>query len=602
MSAPRESSKAPWRLLVALVAGVAVGLALFGRPSGKRPESPPAATAAPATSPSPAAAAGTASSPATPRPPPTASPSRFWFTDVTQASGIRFQHVNGRTGRYRYPEILGAGVALFDYDGDGDLDVFLVNGNHLEGPVDPSIRSALYRNEGHATFTDVTEAAGLAFAGYGQGACVGDADGDGHPDLHVTGFGRSRFFHNRGDGTFVEKAVGLDNDGWGQSCAFLDYDGDGHLDLYVLNYVTYSLDMPQERYVVLGGRKVQDYLGPQAFSGSVSRLFRNRGGGTFVDVTRTAGVYKPNGKGMGLACVDFDGDGRTDIFVANDEVENYLFHNEGDGTFAEVGLQAGVAVSGDGRPKASMGVDVGDFDNDGRLDLVTPVVRQEVYSLFHNEGTLFTDVSWSSGLAATTGRTTGFSPHFGDFDNDGFLDLFFTNGEVVSRETGGADADDLARYGTPDLLLANDRVGHFVDVSGTAGPYFQRALIGRGAAAGDLDDDGRVDLVISNAGGPALVLRNEGGGGHWITLSLRDRGSNWEALGAKVWLTAGGQRQYRELHGGGGYLSANDRRLHFGLGGATLVDQVEIRWPDGAREVRRGLPVDRMLPIERKRP
>src|SRR5262249_19708270 len=214
------------------------------------------------------------------------------------------------------------------------------------------------------TCTDVAEKAGLAISGSVQGACAGDADGDGHHDLCVTEFGRSRFFHNRGDGTFAEAHVGLDNDGWGQSCAFLDYDGDGHLDLYVLNYVAYSVDMPQERFIVLGGRRVQDYLGPQAFSGSASRLFHNRGARTFEDVTRAAGVYEPGGKGMGLACVDFDGDGRTDIFLANDEVDNSLFHNLGNGTFAEVGLEAGIAVSGDGRPKASMGVDVGDFDND----------------------------------------------------------------------------------------------------------------------------------------------------------------------------------------------------------------------------------------------
>jgi hypothetical protein len=512
--------------------------------------------------------------------------------------------VNGRTGRYRYPEILGAGVALFDYDGDGNIDIFLVNGNRLEGPPDPGIRSALYRNNGDGTFTDVTEKAGLGVVGYGQGVCVGDADGDGHLDLYVTEFGRSRFFHNRGDGTFVsmEKEVGLENEGWGQSCAFLDYDGDGHLDLFVLNYLTYSLDQPQDRFILLGGQRVQDYLGPQAFAGSASRLFRNRGDGTFVDVTRQAGVHKPGGKGMGLACVDFDGDGKTDIFVANDEVEDYLFHNRGDGTFSEVGLEAGVAVGGDGRPKASMGVDVGDYDNDGRPDLVVPVVRQEIYSLFHNEGSFFTDVSWPSGLAAATGRTTGFSPHFVDFDNDGFLDLFFTNGEVVSHETVAADADELARYGTPALLLANDGSGHFRDVSRGAGPYFQRALIGRGAAAGDLNGDGRVDLVISNVAGPAIVLRNESAGGNWVTLTLRQGGSNWEAIGAKVWLEAGGRRQYREVHGGGGYLSANDRRLHFGLGAATAVDRLEIRWPDGARDTRSALSVNRLLRIDREAP
>jgi hypothetical protein len=569
---PRKT--APWRLALGLLAGAAAGWLLFARPRG------------------PAAAPGTS---------PTETPA-IRFDDVTQAWGIAFRHDNGRTGQRRYPEIMGSGVALFDYDADGRLDIYFVNGNRLVGDPDPKATSTLYRNEGGGRFKDVTAAAGVAVAGYGQGACAGDADGDGHVDLLVTLFPGRRFFRNKGDGTFVESAqkAGLADDGWGQSCAFLDYDADGHLDLYVLNYLSgYTLDIPQTRETTLGGRKILDYLGPQPFSGAPSRLYRNRGDGTFEDVTKKAGVFRADGKGMGLAAVDFDGDGHTDIFQANDSMPDFLFRNRGDGTFEEIGLVAGVAVGGDGEPKASMGVDVGDLDNDGDLDIADPVVRQQVFPLYRNDGALFTDVTWEYGLAEATGRVTGFSTNFGDYDNDGDLDLYFANGEVHARENAAPDSDDTARYGTPDVVLANDGTGRLTDVSKTAGPYFQRALVGRGSAAGDLDDDGRVDLVVNNLGGPAVVLRNTSAGGHWVTLDLRQRGANWESIGAKVWLRAGGKMQYREVSGGGAYVSANDRRLHFGLGAAEKIDGLEIRWPDGATETRSDVPVDRVVRIDR---
>jgi hypothetical protein len=521
------------------------------------------------------------------------------FSDVTQESGIHFVQDNGHAGRYLYPENTGSGVALFDYDGDGDLDIYLVNGNRLDGPPDPKITSRLYRNDGHMHFTDVTEAAGVAVVGYGQGACVADVDEDGKLDLYVTMLGGSRFFHNRGDGTFEERteAAGLEQKGWGQSCTFVDYDGDGHLDLYVARYLRYAVDMPQEQKVVRDGQTVNDYIGPWAFQGEASLLYHNRGDGTFRDVTRAAGVFEPDGKGMGVTAADFDGDGRPDIFQANDTTPAYFFRNVGRGHFQEVGFKVGVAVTEDGLPKSSMGVGVGDFDGDGKLDIAIPLVRR--YALFRNEGSFFVDMSEPSGVAEATGRLTGFSVNVVDFDNDGDLDLFFANGEVQSHELISADADYTTRYGTPDTVLANRGDGTFADVSKAAGPYFQRALIGRGSAAGDLDNDGRVDLVVSNLAGPAVVLRNESAGGHWVTLELVGPRNNRQAIGAKVWLTAAGRTQYRELRADGSYLSVNDRRLHFGLGTAGHVDKVEIQWPDGARTTRRDVPIDRFVVVDR---
>jgi hypothetical protein len=570
-------SPAAWRAL-AVAAGVAVGAVLL-LPGAKPAEAPADTPAPPSASPSPA------------------SPIRF--TDVTSGSGVVFTHENGVTGRYRYPESMGAGVALFDYDGDSDLDLYLVNGNRLSGPRDPQVTSRLFRNDGAFRFTDVTQASGAGIVGYGQGVCAGDPDADGRLDLYVTMLGESHYLHNRGDGTFESKAkaVGLDAGGWGQSCAFFDYDGDSDLDLYVLKYVKYSVDMPQDERVFREGKKVPDYIGPWAFTGETSRLYRNRGDGIFEDVTRAAGVFEPNGKGMGLNAVDFDGDHRTDIFQGNDGAPNFLFRNLGHGRFEEIALGAGAAVGQDGSAKSSMGSDVGDFDNDGDLDITVPAIRP--YFQLRNEGSFFTDVTEPSGIAEATGRLTGFSANAADYDCDGDVDIFFANGEVQSHELVSSSADYQTRYGTADSVLANDGTGVFTDVSKTAGPHFQRALIGRGSAAGDIDDDGDVDLVVLNTAAPAVLLRNDSERGHWLQLLLRDRGKNGQAIGAKVWLTAGGRTQYRELHGGGAYLSANDRRLHFGLGTSPVADTIEIRWPGGTREIRTKVPADQILRVER---
>jgi enediyne biosynthesis protein E4 len=579
-----------WRCLLAFGCGLAVGLLGLGLagfwPRGQRTAGSPQVTLiAPA-------------APVADWDPALGSPPRF--TDVTMASGIDFRHDNGMSGKFLYPEIMGAGVALLDYDGDGLLDVYFTNGNKLAGPPSPDVTNHLYHSNGDWTFTDVTAKARVAGTGYGQGCCAGDYDNDGDLDLYVSNLGPNILYRNDGDGTFTDVAVaaGVADPGWGQTCSFLDHDGDGWLDLYVQNYLTYAAGAPVEAVVYLGSRKILDYPTPLEFPGSASRLFRNRGNGAFEDATGKAGILRPGGKGMGLACVDFDDDGNVDIFQSNDGLENYYFHGRGGGVFEEIGLLAGVAFDATGIPKASMGVDVGDYDRDGRLDIVCPALRVQGFMLYRNAGTHFTDGSTASGVARLTAQYTGFSPNFLDYDNDGDLDLFFTTGGVRANDLIPEDGPFLERYGYPDLLLANDGAGRFTDVSSRAGPHFRELTIGRGSAAGDLDNDGDVDIVISNLAGRALVLRNDTAPGHWVTLVLKPRRGNRDALGASVWIDAGGTRQRASVHGAVSYLSQNDRRVHFGLGKAERIDRLEIRWPDGERQVLEGIAPDRLLSIE----
>ncbi len=522
------------------------------------------------------------------------------FVDITDATGISFCHENGHTGRYHYPEVMGAGVGLLDYNNDGYLDIYFVNGNHLLPAPSPDITNHLYRNNGDGTFTDVTERAGVGDATFGQGCCVGDYDNDGDADLFVSNCGPNVLYRNNGNGTFtdVTKAAGVEDQHWGQTCSFLDYDGDGWLDLYVQNYLTYSISRERQAYVWIGDHKVVDYPGPSEYAGSADRLYRNNGDGTFTDRTEAAGMLYPSGKGMGCACVDLDDDGDPEIFVTNDGMENYFFKNRGDGTFEEIGLTAGVAFSGVGSAESSMGVDVGDADLDGRLDLIVPCLWQQVFTLYRNEKDCFVDISWRSGLAQGTSRVTGFSPNFIDYDNDGDLDLFFSTGGVRMSDLAIYDASYMARYGLKNLLLANDGTGRYTNVSSWAGPHFQEMLISRGSATGDIDNDGDIDLVINNLSGRAVILRNDTPSGHWITLTVLPRRGNRDGLGTSVWIEAGGMRQRAVIHGAVTYLSQIDRRVHFGLGRAEKIDRLEILWPDREREIFENLAVDRILPIE----
>ncbi len=523
---------------------------------------------------------------------------------MTEAAGIRFRHTNGQVGRYSYLEVMGAGVAIFDFDGDAWLDIYFVNGNRIFEPPSDAIRNALYRNNGNGTFADVTELAGVGDPSYGQGCCVADYDNDGDQDLYVTNYGPDRLYRNEGGGRFadVTASAGIDNPSWGQSCEFFDSNGDGWLDLYVQNYVVWSLDSDVVARISVGGRTIVDYASPRAFRGTRDKLYRNNGDGTFTDVSIASGIGSYEGRGMGLACADFDGDGDPDIFVANDAMANWYFRNEGGGGFTELGVAMGVAYDCNGNPESSMGVDLGDIDGDGRIDIVCPATRNEFCTVYWNRGSYFVDGSGASGVAGATAGRTGFSPNLFDADNDGDLDLFIANGGVVREHAASPDADYQTRYAIPDLLLVNDGQGKFRRAGPEAGAHFSRALVGRGSATGDLDNDGDLDIVINNLDGPAVLLRNDSPRRNWTRLELVPARGNRDAVGAIVRLTAGGRTQTAVVRGGGSYLSASDRRPHFGLGEAQAVDRIEIRWPSGSVEVLGPQPPNRVLRIVEKAP
>ncbi len=566
------------------------------------------------------------------------------FIDVTTSSGINFRHIHGGTGKKYFVETMGAGCAALDYDNDGWLDIFAVNGGPLPGYIGERPLNALYRNEGDGRFRDVTEHAGVGVTDYGMGCCVGDYDNDGFDDLLVTAYGRNSLFHNEGDGTFseVSESVGIHSrlqkgeTPWNTGCAFFDYDRDGYLDLFIAGYLAYELSDAERDLTPYAASiaemapserpEERSYPHPINFPGLRDILYRNNGDGTLSVLD--PGLGRHTGKGLGAVALDFDEDGDSDLFVGNDMTPNFLFRNDGSGgdrdwTFEEVGLYSGVGYNEVGGAQASMGVDAGDYDGDGLPDLVVTNFQDEGVSLYRNEGgTFFSDISMPSGVRGPSLKRLGWGVSFVDCDNDGWSDLLSVNGHVLDN----IDLfDPGASYRQRRLLLRNMGMGRFEDISDQAGSGFEPAVVGRGAAFGDFDNDGDVDVFINNNNSPATLLRNEGGNrNHWLMVKLvggrgkksretpdvkretgkavavaaagkakgsevRDQGdpasrprlSNRNGIGARVTVWADGRQQVKEVRSGSSYMSQNDFRVHFGLGSAGMADSVRVRWPSG---------------------
>jgi hypothetical protein len=528
------------------------------------------------------------------------------FSDIATDVGLRFLHVTGATGDHFMPEIMGAGAALLDYDNDGDLDVYAIQGTALD-PGKPSLfpppagfkpGNRLFRNllspAGKLQFVDVTESAGVGHIGHGMGAATGDYDNDGFLDLYVTNVGRNVLYHNSGDGTFADVTgkAGVDDARWSTSAAFLDYDSDGFLDLFVGNYLDFTAQGNKHCHAPTGE---PDYCTPMAYKPVPSRLFHNRGNGTFIDVTESSGIGSSYGPALGVLCADFNGDGRTDIFVANDTAANRLWVNQGAGTFREAALESGVAYNADGRVKAGMGVTAEEVDDDGTLTLLVTNLTREGATLFRgNRKDLFEDVTSHHGLATPTFGFTGFGTSWFDYDNDGRLDLFIANGAVTIVESLRAQPYP---YGQSNLLFHNDGRQRFSDVSHEAGPAFSRIDVGRGVAIGDIDNDGAVDVLVTNNNGPMRLLHNEiGTRQHWLEVRLVGTKSNRSGIGARVALLRDGAApRWRRAHTDSSYLSASDVRVHFGLGTRDDVRGLVVQWPDGSSEMWDDVKPDRLV-------
>jgi enediyne biosynthesis protein E4 len=547
-------------------------------------------------------------------PPPAQRQPPDWFTDHAADTGLTFTHVNGMSGHLDMAEILAPGVALFDMDNDGDLDVYIPQG-HLLGGSSRISRGRLYRNDltpgGNLHFTDVTDASGIVASGYGMGVAAGDFDNDGYVDLYLTNFGTSQLFHNNGNGTFtdVTKPSGTGVSGWGVAATFVDYDRDGRLDLYVGSYLQYSTESSTKCYSPSGAL---DYCTPNTYKPLPGRLFHNNGDGTFADVTAKSRIASEFGPALGVAAADFDDDGWIDLYIANDSQPNQLWINQHDGTFRNTALAAGVALTAEGKAEASMGVDAGDFDNDGDEDIFITEQTGEGHNLYVNDGHgRFEDQSARSGLASASLGYTGFGAAWFDIDNDGWLDLLTVNGAVQTIQSLAQAHDPFPLHQRKQVFrnLAN---GRFQDVTAQAGKVFELSEVGRGAAFGDIDNDGDTDVVVANNNGPVrLLINNIGNRKHWIGLRLvgqpvapkhgtRDGGR--DMLGARVEIIRKNQPSlWRRAHADGSYASANDPRVLVGLGDATEPPNVHVHWPDGSVEEWLGVAIDRYTTLAESR-
>jgi len=525
------------------------------------------------------------------------------FVDVTAALGVHFNYLSSHTPKHYLPETMGAGVALFDYDNDGRLDIFLVNGAPLQDPTPkgavpqktgPNYWNRLYHQKSDGSFEDVTERAGLQGVGYGMGVAVGDYDNDGFEDLYVTAYGGNKLYHNNGDGTFTDatEKAGVAGSGWSTSAAWVDLDNDGLLDLVVLRYLQWDFED-----IWCGEHKegYRAYCHPDVFQPISPLVYHNDGNGHFTEVSQKIGLAKP-GKGLGIALADYDRDGHTDLFVANDSMIEFLYHNKGDGTFEEVGLLSEVAVDGDGRTYAGMGVDFADYNNDGFPDLVITDLANQRYALYqNNRDSTFTYASFTSGVARLTMPHSGWGVRFLDYDNDGWKDLLIAQGHDL--DTVELSYPNL-HYREPMLLLRNTGK-EFVDLSSASGAVFGQPWLGRGMAIGDMDNDGRLDAMVSTNDGPAHIVRNETPTqNHWLLLKLVGHKSNRDAIGAEIKIVTAKGQQFATVSTAGSYLSSSDKRAHFGLGSELLAPSIEIRWPSGILQTLKNVRADQIVQID----